>query len=226
MLDRVEAICYSLGDYVFNNPHAKAGFRSQDRKYIPGPVVLVSESLVAGIAPPGCKKQVENVLSMVSGWKSGPDKVLTVMIEAAETWRVVEAPERRKGDSKVTAQGNDSNAAGKAKEQTEKEDLQVSVAQQWKQAEIIVPGGEGHRSHCAKTVLEGGADISSIPGSVWILLELDGMVSRFDLRCQRVLGMYVLRTVEWLASRESQYPRGWNFKLSGGPSRWSRGCSR
>lgn len=55
-LDREKSICHTLEDYFFNNPHAEVGFRSQDEKYLSGPVVLVSESLVAGIAPPAVKK--------------------------------------------------------------------------------------------------------------------------------------------------------------------------
>lgn len=43
------------------------------------------------------------------------------------------------------------------------EDSQVAIAQQWRWAEIIEPREKGQESMRAKTVLDSGADISSIP---------------------------------------------------------------
>lgn len=67
MLHRVEALCCSLDDYFFNDPHAGARFRSQYEKCISGPVVLMSEFLVAAIASPAFKQQVEGDLGVVGG---------------------------------------------------------------------------------------------------------------------------------------------------------------
>lgn len=45
-----------------------------------------------------------------------------VLIEAAKTWGVVDALEKRKGTSKIVAPGNDSTEAGKPKERSKKDD--------------------------------------------------------------------------------------------------------
>lgn len=47
--------------------------------------MLESESLVADVVPPALKQQIEDGLGVAKGWKSGPEKILTVMIEAAKT---------------------------------------------------------------------------------------------------------------------------------------------
>lgn len=76
---------YTLGAY----PHAEARFRSQDSEYLPGPAILVSESLTVGIAPPASKQQVKEDLGVARGFNSDPEKVLTIMTAAAKAWRVV-----------------------------------------------------------------------------------------------------------------------------------------
>lgn len=107
---------------ISNNLRAQARSRSRDMNYLPGPAVQVSESIVAGVAPPASKRQVEDNLGVAGDWTLNQEEVLTVMIEIAKTLRVVEALERWGGNSKATARGNDSTMAGKAKERIEKED--------------------------------------------------------------------------------------------------------
>lgn len=68
------------------------------------------------------KERGENVLDVAGSWKPDPEKVLTIAIKVAKTWRSGEALERRTGSTKGTARGNDSLATGKAKERSEKED--------------------------------------------------------------------------------------------------------
>lgn len=49
-----------------------------------GLTVLVSESLLGDITSPTFKPQVENDLGVLGDWKSDPEKILTVMVEAAK----------------------------------------------------------------------------------------------------------------------------------------------
>lgn len=43
MLDRLEAVCYSLEDHLFINPQAEARFGPQDGSYVFGRVDSVSQ---------------------------------------------------------------------------------------------------------------------------------------------------------------------------------------
>lgn len=87
----------------------------------------MSESFLAGITSPASKQQMEDNLGLAGGWKSDREKVQTAAIEAAKTWRIVRAPERQNGTSKVVAWGNDSNAARNSKERTKKENSRDST---------------------------------------------------------------------------------------------------
>lgn len=86
----------------------------------------MSQALVGSIALSTVKRWIDHVLRVVGGWKTDPEKIKRVVIEATKTWRVVEALGGRNGSSKMGARGNDSTAAGKSKERTKKEDRENS----------------------------------------------------------------------------------------------------
>lgn len=54
------------------------------------------------------KKHVEDDLGVVGVWTSHLEKVLSIMVEAAKTSRLVEPLEKRNENSRSTAQGNGS----------------------------------------------------------------------------------------------------------------------
>lgn len=62
------------------------------------------------------------------------------MIEAAKSWRFLEALKRRNGISKVFARGNETTSAGKSKERIDKEDSRDS-----KEVNCWRCGERGHR---------------------------------------------------------------------------------
>lgn len=109
-----------------NNPHAEATFRFHYRKYVPVAAVLLSESLIAGTASPAFNQHVDDDLGVAGGWMSDTEEVLTVIIQVAKTWQIVEALKRRNGTPKVVAWMNDSTVAGKSKERTEEEESKDS----------------------------------------------------------------------------------------------------
>lgn len=66
------------------------------------------------------KQQVVDNLGVAGGWKSDPEKFLTVMTEAAKTWRVMETLKRRSGSTEVTARVDESSVARNAKGKTDR----------------------------------------------------------------------------------------------------------
>lgn len=108
MQDKVGDVCAALEDHFWTYPDAEVGIGPQDGAYTPGPVVMMSEALVAGIAPKAFKKHVEIDAHAAGDSKQAPETVLGILVEAAKLWRVVEnLEEMQNGSSKSSAPVND-----------------------------------------------------------------------------------------------------------------------
>lgn len=63
---------------------------------------MISEFIMAGITP-HTLKHIKGDFGMAENWKTDPGKVLGIMTEAANIWRLVETLENRNCNLNVTA---------------------------------------------------------------------------------------------------------------------------